>query len=174
MTKQNTPGLKRSDLSASGSEWSEEASRIRRVDTFARVLDYLDEKTGGKRLPRRNDISPSELTDLLPNISILDLTVAKDGTVDDIVIRLMGTKIAHFYGEQTGQSFRDFPYREAANRVWEASQSIVDDPRPLALTVHGLAGGREHIMLEMLYHPLSEDGQYVDRVFCVVLFGFTE
>lgn len=72
----------------------------------------------GEAFPRRKDIHPDEILQLLPSIFIVD--VLRCGGELDFRFRLVGTKIVTIEGEHTGQRISDlFPDREGYSVLWQ-------------------------------------------------------
>ena len=88
-----------------------------------RLLSLLDKKTGGRRLLRRSDFSPGYLRAFLPDLMILELIVDATGRVEDAIVRLMGTSLAAFYGEETGNSVLVHPSQAGARAIRTADEA---------------------------------------------------
>jgi hypothetical protein len=86
-----------------------------------RMAGYLARKRGDRPLSSRADIDPTEIREFLPYVVLVDIQ-------DDplrVYYRLVGTRIAEFYGEFTGTWMHDRPisdaYRKVAERIYRAS-----------------------------------------------------
>lgn len=136
--------------------------------TSARVdelLRYFEEKTEGSRLPRRADISPRDLKKFLPELFIFQVLYDDAGKVEDLLVQLMGTTVANFYGEITGQTVSDgAPSPEVTERIFVACRSMLASGRPVVAEVSSLSEEKNHLRVQVLYIPMSEDGTLIDRI----------
>ncbi len=134
----------------------------RRIDE---LLGYFEGKTGGARLPRRSDISPHELKPFLPELFIFQLLYGADGKLEDLLVQLMGTTVAGFYGEITGQTVRQgAPSRLVTERILAACHRILESGEPVVAEASSLSEEKNHLRVQVLYVPLSEDGKLIDRI----------
>ncbi|MCJ9430556.1 PAS domain-containing protein [Kordiimonas marina] len=137
----------------------------REIDT---LLSYFEARTEGKRLPKRADVDPAKLKAFLPDICIHRALYGEDGTLKDIVVQLIGTEVASFYGEMTGKSVREHPAPEVAQRIFISGQTCIDRRRPIVAIAKALSSKKNHLQVNILYIPLSEDGEQIDRLFLLV------
>lgn len=120
-----------------------------------RMAGYLARKRGERPMSSRADIDPTEIREFLPYVVLADIQ-------DDplrVYYRLVGTRIAEFYGEFTGTWMHDRPisdaYRKVAERIYRA---LIDTKAP----VYGITEMRTRsdamVSYEWGYFPLSNDG----------------
>ncbi len=145
-------------------------AEIHETPGFARLLEYFDGRTAGRRLPTRADFSPVDLKDLLPLVCMWDIETGPDGKIHDAIFRLMGTRVTDLYGEHTGTRSRNFPDRDVAARIMDALERIAKSRSPLAYEIHGITHWRDYVNMRLLYVPMSDDGETVNRA--VGLFHF--
>lgn len=82
----------------------EDAEDVRQhSDSIDHLLQYFEEKTGGTRLAKREDLNPLELKDYLPQIGLFEPILNAEGQVSDIYISLLGSRLDEFYGRMTGK-----------------------------------------------------------------------
>jgi len=123
--------------------------------TIKRMADYLARKRGDRPMATRADFEPTEVRDLLPYVVLVDIS-------DDplrVFYRLVGTRIAEFYGEFTGTWMHERPisdaYREIANKIY---RTLIETKAP----VYGITEMRTRfdamVTYEWGYFPLSSDG----------------
>lgn len=105
---------------------------------IAKLVAYRNGKTGGLRLPKRSEIRPTDIKEMIADICIMEPVYGQKGEIEDVIVRLIGTNATSFYGEFTNRS------------VMEIS-SYRDDP--------GI-----RVTVRRVYVPLSEDNKLVDRV----------
>ena len=122
------------------------------------ILDmgnYLDSKRGTRLLASRADIDPCDLLSSLPYIVLVDIHT------DPLRVfyRLVGTKIAEFYGEFTGTWMHERPISNAYRRIAENIYlTLVRTKQPIfGITETRTRSGAIH-SYEWGYFPLSTDG----------------
>jgi hypothetical protein len=124
-------------------------------EVVRRMGDYLTRKRGGRQVASRADIDPTEIREYLPYIVLVDIH-------DDplrVYYRLVGTRIAEFYGEFTGTWMHERPisdaYRQIAENIY---RRLVESKAP----VYGITEMRTRsdamVSYEWGYFPLSNDG----------------
>lgn len=136
---------------------------------LAFLKSYWDKKRGGRNMPSRADIRPSEMKEHLGWILLLDVL---DGGVD-FRFRTVGTRIAeYFLMDATGKTVTEAfaPYGEAAAKAVLATHRKVAR-EGVVVRAYGGAGvfGREFLDFDAIYLPLSEGGKAVN----MILSGFT-
>lgn len=127
------------------------------------ALSYWQSKTSNGRLPRRADIDPSDIPQLLPHIRLVDVLGA-----GIYRYRLIGTEIARVNGtDHTGRYVHDVipaPYLSHVIALYDQcsqerraiyTESLFFSPRDRAPDLHTKA----------LFMPLSEDGDGVNIIF---------
>jgi len=120
-----------------------------------RMAGYLKRKRGSRPLPSRADIDPTEIRDFLPYVVLVD--IQPDPL--RVYYRLVGTRIAEFYGEFTGTWMHDRPisdaYRQIAENIY---RTLIETKAP----VYGITEMRTRsdsmVSYEWGYFPLSNDG----------------
>ncbi|WP_374371402.1 PAS domain-containing protein [Dongia sp.] len=133
------------------------------------LLTYWQKKCAGRAMPAREDIDPSEIRDLLPNIVMVDIEQPFR-----VRYRLVGTRVADFNRiDFTGRYLDELRwdgqgrYSRAYRYACEHGVPIYGiDTWPLA---HDHAGRSEIGIM-----PLSPDGKNVDRCLAIEDFLFPE
>ncbi len=128
-----------------------------------RILSYLHTKTEGKRHVKRSDINPADLKGLLPGICFFVPQYDENGALEDVTIRLQGTRAVNFYGELTGKSVRDHPSPEVSQRIIACIQASLDRRGPIVGIAETLSAEQSFLSVKVLYVPMSEDGDHIDR-----------
>ncbi|NVJ71345.1 MAG: PAS domain-containing protein [Alphaproteobacteria bacterium] len=130
-----------------------------------RVLRYFEDKTKGKRLPRRSDVVPSELKDVLPDICFMAPVFDPAGVIEDITVQLMGTNVVSFYGEMTGKSVFEHPSSQIGQRILASMTKAIRDREPVTTFANSLSDEKSHLQVSVLYIPMAENGKDIDRFF---------
>lgn len=120
-----------------------------------RMGDYLSRKRGDRAMASRADIDPTEIREFLPYVVLVD--IERDPL--RVYYRLVGTRIAEFYGEFTGTWMHDRPisdaYRLVAEKIY---RTLIETKAP----VYGITEMRTRsdamVSYEWGYFPLSNDG----------------
>ncbi len=132
------------------------------------ILTYFEQKTGGKRLPSRMDVSPHELKHHLPDICIASLKYDEDGLVKNARMALVGTAVASRYGEMTGKLITAHPSPKVGERSIKAYQMCIESKAPLFITSDTFSKEKAYLKVSSLFVPLSSDNENFDRIFCLV------
>ena len=144
-------------------------ARVTETDTSDRMLQrseitstpiremgrYLDGKRGERPLAARGDIDPSELVASLPYMVLVDIHT----NPLRVFYRLVGTKIAEFYGEFTGTWMHERPISNAYRRIAENIYlTLVRTKQPIFGITEMRTRWGAIVSYEWGYFPLSADG----------------
>jgi hypothetical protein len=136
---------------------------------IAALAAYWDLKRGVRELPDRADIDPSEITALLPHITISE--VIDNGA--DFRVRIFGTALVELVGEErTGKRLSEFgtncvPPTKAARvrRRWmDAASRAFTSRRPAFITGTMSSSLRPYIVWHAVYCPLTVGGANVEQM----------
>lgn len=131
------------------------------------VVDFMHAYWQGKHqnghLPSRADIRPSDIVQHLDHLVILDI-ITKEGDDFSLVVRLIGTHVANFYGELTGKDIRDMDDKTAAKRIYQMCGLVLAENRPQLSATTALAPDREHLDAFALYLPLYDTNTVIDKI----------
>jgi hypothetical protein len=120
-----------------------------------RMADYLTRKRGGRAMASRADIDPTEIREFLPYIVLVD--IERDPL--RVYYRLVGTRIAEFYGEFTGTWMHDRPisdaYRQIAENIY---RTLIETKAPVYGVTEMRTRSDAMVSYEWGYFPLSNDG----------------
>jgi hypothetical protein len=130
--------------------------------SLQRIYGYWQAKRGGRPMPRRADLDPTEIPPrLLPGITLVDV-------VSDprrYVYRLVGTKEAEVRGyDPTGKSVAEAYFGENAEDATECYDRVVATGAPVLDPVPFLERRRGYRGAESLFLPLSNDGVAVNMI----------
>jgi len=134
-----------------------------------RALAYWQRKCGERHMPRRADIDPIEMPELLPYIRLVDVVAP-----GQYRYRVVGTEVEQMHG---GLKFNGRFVHEAlppalADHVVPVYDECVRARRPVFLENRFLAPDTERVARHsrVIYLPLSEDDQTVSMVLVVQVF----
>jgi hypothetical protein len=125
------------------------------AEVVRRMGDYLTRKRGGRPMASRADIDPTEIREFLPYVVLVDI---QDNPIR-VYYRLVGTRIAEFYGEFTGTWMRDRPISEAYRHIAEKIyRTLIDSKAPVFGVTEMRTRTDALVSYEWGYFPLSNDG----------------
>ena len=129
----------------------------------ARRFDaYWRSKHRGNLLPRRQDIDPAEILDILPVFILVDI----EDEPFRVRYRLCGTRVSLLDEELTGRyldELKNTPPDERA-RIHEFYQMVHAERRPVYLRSIGASKQTGNpLPMEGAIWPLSSDGQRIDK-----------
>lgn len=131
--------------------------------TVAEFLAHVREAQGEKALLTRADVKPEQLKPFLVSVVILNLEV-EDGQVIDVVPRLIGSEVEHFYGAATGVSIKEHSNQAAARRIFRSAQIALDGCEPVIALTKGMMARDQRLTVTSLYFPLSDDGENANQL----------
>jgi len=127
-----------------------------------RIYDYWLARRRNGRLPRRHDIDPSELSDLLANIFLVDV----EENPRRYRVRLAGSEVVACFGlDMTGKTIDEYDLADARDEIMQQYDQAVETGEP---NYHRhefwTAAYEHHLNFERLLLPLSSDGEHVDKL----------
>ena len=135
-----------------------------RYDDLVQVQMYWDSKRENRFAPRRVDIDPADVKELLPRIMLVD--VCQDGSLD-FRFRLSGTAINTILnGELTGKRPSDLIPPAYGAMIHDHYCLAVRQRQPLVHIVT-LDSYERSLTYVRLLLPLSEDGEHVTMLISV-------
>lgn len=142
------------------------ATNVRKEDEdVGQLLDYLDVKTGGERLPRRSDLNPADLKNLLADITLLEPVYDDEGDVSDVIVRLIGSNSSNFYGDFTDKSVKEHPSPDVGPRVIYCVRAAVAARQALLTEISSTSEDELYsVIVRGIYVPMSQDGETINRV----------
>jgi len=140
---------------------------VAQIATFNKLTDYLASISKPGSLPNRKQVHPSRFKELLPNLYILDVVWEKNEPVD-FILRLMGTNVAHFYGEHSGKSIHTMENKEATNRIETCARKAITERCNIAVRVAALSSTEQHLKVSVLYCPLAKSDQVINQIIGLV------
>lgn len=124
---------------------------------LVRLLGYWVERRGVRTAPRRADIDPLDIPDLLPILNLLDVLH------DPLRFRhrLVGTEVVQALGrDATGRFVGEGLYGSAAQEVFDSLARLTREVRPFRRHSRLSWNGQEWLLLEALELPLlGDDGR---------------
>jgi hypothetical protein len=119
------------------------------------LLNYADSKTGAGRYPRRKELLPTDMKEILPDVLILEPQVDVSGRLEDIIVRLIGSRMASFYGQVSGRSLRELSDPMAAQRGFECVVQVLNSGEPVVGVSVKLNDDLPYFQVTVLLIPLA-------------------
>jgi hypothetical protein len=127
-----------------------------------RFETYWRSKSRGDLLPRRRDIDPAEILDILPLFILVDI----EAQPFRVRYRLCGTRVSLLDEELTGRyldELKNTPHDEKL-QVQALYQRVCSERRPVFLRSSSVSPQTGNILLvEGAIWPLSSDGSRIDK-----------
>ena len=137
-----------------------------------RLYSYWDSQrqASGSLMPRRSDIGPDQIRDLLPNMMIVDVERAPLR----FRYRLVGTRVVEYNGlEFTGRYLGEIGWPEE-QELFDGYVDVVNGRRPVfGSLAWDLTTGRVG-RCEFARLPLSEDNATVSQILAMEDYDFTQ
>jgi PAS domain len=126
------------------------------------IVEYWTAIHPSAGLPGRQHLDPLDVPALLPNIRLLDVV----GTLPRFRVRLMGTQVREFMGEeQTGRWLDDvFPNLYGSLTHTELVKTVTMKAPRWRRGRPALAVDRNFLDMERCYLPFAQDGRNIDMV----------
>lgn len=123
---------------------------------YENLLSLWRIKAAGRLMPRRSDITPRELKEVLRHLVLFERDPANTSRYS---WRLVGTAAAEVLGSHTGKTFEESVPPHLLPR-WIASMNLIlDSAQPLRFLGRVHINGREYLDAEHLYVPLANDNE---------------
>lgn len=127
-----------------------------------RIFDYWKSRHRKGRLPRREDIEPGDLSDLLPHIFLVD--VEEDPR--RYRVRLAGSEVVACFGtDMTGKTVDEYDLADERGSILQQYDLAVETREPCYHRHEFWTAAYEHhLNYERLLLPLSSNGKQVDKL----------
>jgi hypothetical protein len=135
-----------------------------------RLHAYWQHQCESGKLPRRADIAPDQIRDLLPNIMIVEV----EHNPVRFRYRLVGTRVVEYNGvEFTGRYLGEIGWPEEQDLI-DSYAFVVSSRKPFfGLLAWGLVTGALG-RCEFARLPLSEDGELVTQILAMEDYDFPQ
>jgi len=133
------------------------------IPEHRQLYDYWIDKSAGRRMPERRDISPAHFPRLLPFVSLVE--VAAD--TGRYRIRLAGTRLRDVYDcETTGLYLDELDWGDKRDYWLAAYHRIASEGKPAQGAVRGPRTQKEHLVQFWLRLPLAVECDRVGMILC--------
>jgi hypothetical protein len=118
------------------------------------LLNLWRTKSNGRPMPRRSDITPRDLKDVLRNIIVFERTSCNPSRYG---WRLIGTSLTGITGHNTGKTFDETLPADHVARWVECGDIILNGGQPLRFVGRVHLKGHEYLDAENLFVPLANN-----------------
>lgn len=124
------------------------------------LYGYWNGVRGERLAPRRFDIEPSRIAEILPDTFILERV-----ELERFRFRLAGTRICELFGREfRGIDLMDIWHGDDRKAIGDVMQTVVRDAAVGIVRFQASAGGKTLSECEMILLPLVHTGDQVNRV----------
>lgn len=147
---------------------------IQKTPLLQLAQDYWDRIRGNRPMPARRDLDPAAIVPLLPHVVLMD--VLRDGSPGaawpiDFRYRLLGTLAdANMSARYTGRRMSELPHQRPPGELWTGLQWVAEHRVPRVNSVPYVGPHKDFMKVVDIMLPLSEDGETVNMLFCVIDF----
>ena len=140
-------------------EWLADCS-----DRIKRAYSYWQSKCDSRHMPSRADIDPTDIPDLLPHVTLVDVVA----DARRFVYRLVGTSEVDARGrDPTGLSVAEAYFGPTPESAVDNYVTVSETRQPVFERADFTTQNGRYIDEEALFLPLSSDGAKVDMILVV-------
>ena len=118
------------------------------------LLALWRHKAGGRPMPRRSELSPRDLKEVLRHLLIFERV---ERSPSRYRVRLIGTSLTGLAGDRTGRMVEEIVPPEHLPRWVGSGDLVLDGGRPLRFVGRVHLEGKEYLNAENLFVPLAND-----------------
>ena len=131
---------------------------------YDQFLATWEMRRGTAKMPRRSQITPRDLKDVLRNIAVFE-RISTNPT--QYLFRLIGTGLTDIAGHVTGKTFEEAVPPEMSSRWNECCDLVLNSEKPLRYIGRVHFRGREYLDAEHLYVPLANEKDEPSFIMCL-------
>ena len=126
-----------------------------------RLYDYWREKKGERAAPRRADIAPEEIVEILPFVFLVEIEGER------LRFRLVGSAVTEEYGGRlSGMYIDEVDFNHATAQLVDEYRRAAHDIVPIASRWNYEKNNGRQLTYERIILPLSADGKSVNMFLC--------
>jgi integrase len=127
------------------------------------LYDYWLQRSAGRAMPSRADLSPADFPSLLASISLMDVDMGSSR----LRVRLAGTRLRDIYDREiTGLHLDDFDLGDKHDYWMAAYRRVIETGRPAQGVVRGPRVNKDHLVQFWLRLPLGQTESGVNMILC--------
>lgn len=126
------------------------------------TVDFFYKFWSALERPTRKDIRPQDLKAYLDHVVLMDVTKSREPFA--LEVRLIGTFVAHYYGEISGKDIYDMPNQKAAQRIYHTCNLAINQQIPMLTVTPGFDEGKQYLEAYGLYMPLFNEVGEVEKI----------
>ncbi len=129
------------------------------------IYSYWKERCGVRSMPRRSDIDPTEFTEHLPGIILIDVERDRNNGPVDFRYRVVGTReVANRHRDPTGKTVEDGFFAESVSAALCSYNSVCLHRAPIFEPVSFVSKEGVPVHEDSIMLPLSENGTEVSQI----------
>ena len=129
-----------------------------------RLAEYLAAQAPPGKLPGRQHLTPEDIPEILPYITLCDVVPQENGG-RRYRVRLAGTHVVELLGtDPTGKFIDEVLPPKMCAEIIKRYDEVVRTKQPSYQTGELKNAGREHVRFERAAFPLARDGENVDML----------
>lgn len=121
---------------------------------YDQFLATWREKSGDKKMPKRSQLTPRYLKNVLRNVVLFERIGQGPSRY---MFRLIGSGLTEIAGHVTGKTFEECIQPELVSRWNECLDFVMNSEQPMRFIGRVHFSGREYLDAEHLYIPLAND-----------------
>lgn len=138
-----------------------ENGRLRIVSIYA----YWKDQCGIRPMPRRTDIDPTDFTEHLPGIILIDVERNENKTGLTFRYRVVGTReVANRHRDPTGETVEEGFFAESVDAALRSYNSVCHHRQPIFETLSFVSKEGVPVHEDSIMLPLSENGNEVSQI----------
>jgi len=122
--------------------------------SHGRLLSLWRAKTGDRAMPKRSEMTPRDLKDVLRHLIILERV---ERSPSRYRVRLLGTSLTTMAGDRTGKLLEEVIPADHLPRWVVCADLILDGGQPMRFMGRVHLQGKEYLNAENLFVPLAND-----------------
>ena len=122
--------------------------------SYERLLDLWRSKTGDRSMPKRSEMTPRDLKDVLRHHIILERV---ERSPSRYRVRLLGTSLTTMAGDRTGKLLEEVIPADHLPRWVVCADLILDGGMPMRFLGRVHLQGKEYLNAENLFVPLANE-----------------
>jgi hypothetical protein len=122
--------------------------------SYERLLNLWRSKTGDRPMPKRSEMTPRDLKDVLRHLIILERV---ERSPSRYRVRLLGTSLTTMAGDRTGKLLEEVIPADHLPRWVVCADLILDGGTPMRFLGRVHLQGKEYLNAENLFVPLAND-----------------
>jgi hypothetical protein len=137
-------------------------------ETAKSGLAYWASLCSGRKMPGRQELSPSRMRGFLQHVTLVNVVRESQGGAMDFVVTLQGQHNQDIYGPVAHRRLRDALPAHLEQRWRDGLELATNAARPVRLSSRMSVDGKSWLAGEVLIAPLGDERHGVEALFAVL------